>query len=169
VREEVKAADFASLISDGSTDCSVLEQELVYVRTCKAGVVAVRFLGVISTPKADAIGITKSIGQAVQNALDVPLKEVFAQKLVALGADGAAVMMGGTRGVVTKLREMAPCLVGIHCYAHRLELAVKDVIKAHNMYGSLERLLLDLYLFYKGRLVNKNNNLISSDHSISSQ
>ena len=150
VKQEVADAKFASLISDGSTDISIKEQELVYVRTCQAGVISVKFLGIVNAPKPDAEGILACIDEAVQTGLNIPLED-FATKLVALGADGAAVMMGRNTGVVTRLRQLAPTLVGIHCFAHRLELAVKDVVKLHPMYGTLDRLLLDLYLFYKNR------------------
>ena len=150
VKKEVAAADFVSIISDGTTDIAILEQEMIYLRTCKAGVVSVKFLGVMSTPKPDAQGIMNSIGQAVQSGLDVSLEDL-AKKLVALGADGAAVMMGCNTGVVTRLRELAPSLIGVHCFAHRLELAVRDVVKRHPIYAELDKLLLDLWLFYKNR------------------
>lgn len=151
VKNQVAAADFTALISDGSTDTAVVEQELVYVRTCKAGVIAVNFLGIMATPKADAPGICNSLGRAVTNGLDMPMEE-FCKKLVAFGADGAAVMMGRNNGVVARIRnEMAPKIVGIHCFAHRLELAVRDVVAKHPLYKTFDKLLLDLYLFYNGR------------------
>ena len=56
--EQVEAADFVSLIFDGSTDASVIEQEMIYIHTCKSGEPSVNFLGVIGTPKADSIGVT---------------------------------------------------------------------------------------------------------------
>ena len=60
-------------------------------------------------------------------------------------------MLGLSNGVVVKLQDLAPALVGIHCYAHRLELGDKGVVKKHVMYANFEKLLLDLWLFYKNR------------------
>ena len=160
VKSRVAAADFAALISDGSTDTSVVEQELVYVRTCKAGVTSVDFLGIVPTPKADAPGIVGSITHAVDKGLNLSMRD-FSQKLVAFGADGASVMMGKHNGVIARIRrEMAPSLVGVHCCAHRLELAVKDVVKKHPLYSTFDRLLLDLYLFYSARYSTINHFMI---------
>ena len=151
---QVATCDFACLITDGSTDTAVIEQELVDIRFCQLGEVRVKFLGVIATPKADALGITQSIQKAVENGLGINFQE-FSKKLVAMGTDGAAVMVGRNNGVVKKIQAIAPSVVGIHCFAHRLELAVKDVIKQHPEYAAMEKLLLDLWLFYKNRLVTK--------------
>lgn len=59
---QVTTAKYISLIMDDSTDVSVEEQEMVYVRSCHAGVVHVNFVGIIATPKADAEGIKKQSG-----------------------------------------------------------------------------------------------------------
>lgn len=41
-------------------------------------------------------------------------------KVMGFGSDGASVMMGRRGGVVAKLKEENPNLIGIHCVAHRL-------------------------------------------------
>ena len=50
--KRVKAALFASLIVDGVTGASIMEQDIVYVRTCQAGVIDVDFIGLETTPKS---------------------------------------------------------------------------------------------------------------------
>ena len=52
VMKRVKAARFASLIIDGATVASIMEQDIVYVRTCQAGVIDVDFIGLETTPKS---------------------------------------------------------------------------------------------------------------------
>ena len=49
--------------------------------------------------------------------------------LIGFGADGASVNFGVNNGVFTKLAEDMPWMMGIHCVAHRLELAAKDGFK----------------------------------------
>lgn len=50
--------------------------------------------------------------------------------LIGAGADGASVNFGVHRGMIQQMREdQLPWLVGVHCVAHRLELAVKDALK----------------------------------------
>ena len=44
-------------------------------------------------------------------------------KLRGVGTDGAATMIGCKTGVVTRLKEITPTLIGVHCAAHRLNLA----------------------------------------------
>lgn len=149
--KRVEEANFCSLIMDGSTDVSVIEQEMVYVRTCQAGEVSVNFVQIVSTPKADADGITASLEKAVNKGLNMTFTDI-GKKLVAMGTDGAAVMLGKNNGVTTKVREsIAPSLLAVHCFAHRLELASKDVVKRHPRYAEIEQLLWDLYRFYKLR------------------
>jgi hypothetical protein len=46
IREEVGKAKFISLISDGSTNCSIKEQEILYLRYAISGVVHNKFIGV---------------------------------------------------------------------------------------------------------------------------
>ena len=151
VSTRVSNAKFVSLIMDGSTDVSVREQEMVYVRTCHAGVVATDFVQIVATPKADADGIMTSLQKAVTEGLQVSFQDI-GRKLVGMGTDGAAVMVGCNNGVTTKVREtVAPTLVAIHCFAHRLELASKDVVKRHPRYGDFEQMLHDLFTFYKKR------------------
>jgi hypothetical protein len=50
-------------------------------------------------------------------------------KLIGFGSDGASNMTGQKRGMVTQMKNDHPDMIGIHCLAHRLELAFKDVIK----------------------------------------
>ena len=57
--------------------------------------------------------------------------------------------MGCKSGLVTRLQECYPEVVGIHSLAHRLELSFCDVFKSNKLYGRLSTLLLGLFYFYK--------------------
>lgn len=70
-------------------------------------------------------------------------------KLVGFGSDGAANMMGKKTGLITLMRNDHPEIIGVHCLAHRLELAFKDVFKSDKLYTQLTTLLLGLYFFIK--------------------
>ena len=51
------------------------------------------------------------------------------KKLVGVGCDGASTNLGIRNGVVVKLQAAGvPWLVGIHCFCHRLEHAMKDAM-----------------------------------------
>ena len=55
-------ARFLSLISDGTTDSSISEAEIVFVRYSIGGIVATSFVGVENVAKADAPSSVPSIG-----------------------------------------------------------------------------------------------------------
>ena len=46
--------------------------------------------------------------------------------MVCFSSDGASVMLGRINGVATKLRELTPAMVCIHCAGHRVTLAVSQ-------------------------------------------
>ena len=51
--------------------------------------------------------------------------------IVSQGYDGASVMSGMCSGVQQRLKEVSPCAVYIHCYAHKLNLALVDCVKSN--------------------------------------
>lgn len=58
---------------------------------------------------------------------------VDVEKLVGQGYDGANVMSGNISGVQSKIREKYKWALFVHCMAHRLNLVIVDVLKAHPM------------------------------------
>lgn len=65
--------------------------------------------------------------------MDSEVSTDWKNKLVALTTDGASVMTGVNNGVVTKLCADRPYVLGIHCMAHKLELAFSDGIRKNVM------------------------------------
>lgn len=153
-RLKSKDAQFYSILSDGSTDSSIIEEEIVYARYVIQGEIFVRFLGLQSVPKADASTIAEAISTVVDNVLQLP---DWKDRVVAYGTDGAAVMTGSKNGVVTRLRGERDHILGIHCMAHRLELAFKDAAKSIPLYHMLDTFLLNLYYFYHKSPLNRSN------------
>ncbi|XP_052088851.1 zinc finger protein 862-like [Mytilus californianus] len=79
-----------------------------------------------------------------------------------MGTDGASVMIGKKSGVVKRMKDLTNRPIhGIHCLAHRLELAYKDAVKDVKIYQKCDILLLNLYLFYKYSPLNRANLRIS--------
>ena len=84
IRRTLKTAKFVAGISDGSTDASYQEAEIVYLRSYQSSEIRVYFSLVKNSPKTDADHITKIITEGVSNlASDL-------NKLVAIGTDGAS-------------------------------------------------------------------------------
>ena len=83
--------------------------------------------------------------------------EEFTQKTIAMGSDGASVMLDSENGVVSLFWKYSPWLVAVYCYGHRLELAFKDVIKKVPLLERLNVLLYGLYYFYHRSPLNSSN------------
>ena len=57
----IRNAKFICILSDGSTDASVREQEIVYIRCCIQGAIHILFAGLVEVGKADAAGIFQAL------------------------------------------------------------------------------------------------------------
>ena len=95
------------------------------MRYLKDGEPVNTFVGLRPCPNAKAPGITEAVNSAMSNVC-----ENGKEKVVALGTDGAAVMVGEVGGVFALLKRDIPHLIKVHCIAHRLELAFADTVKA---------------------------------------
>ena len=73
----IKEGQFMCLIGDGSCDASVKEQEMWFLRTAAAGKVAILFLGVHNTEKANAENIVSGIKQLVHENLCLEYADVI--------------------------------------------------------------------------------------------
>ena len=153
VSDMIKKSQYFCLIGDGSTDSAVNEQEIWYVRTSVGGSISVFFIGIATLDKANAENITSAIKELISVNLQIEWTE-FAKKLVCLACDGASVMTGCRGGVGALLRHDAPCMITLHCMAHRLELALKDVAKKVKLYETVNSILISLYYFYHNSPLN---------------
>ena len=145
-REFIRA--ISTVISDGSTDVSVKENEAVYIRFCHKGVPQTIFVSMQAIEKADATGIMKAIKTALKK-LDTGDKIDIYKKVIAFAADGASINTGKLNGVISKMRdEWNPSICMVQCLAHRLELMFKESFKADLLYEKVMSLLSSLFSFY---------------------
>lgn len=154
IANQIKDTKFLSVIGDGSTDSAVKEQEMWFIRGCRAGIVTVDFIGVHSANKATAENIVHGLQETVVSNLKMDWSQI-SNKLVGLSCDGASVMTGCKSGVRAILEKDCPSIVTIHCMAHRLELSLKDVTKKVKTYERVNILLAGLYYFYHNSALNR--------------
>ena len=150
----IEKAKWFSLMSDGSTDVSTIEEEIVYIRYVFKGQISVLFLGLKDVPKADARNIHSAICFLLEDVLGLKPDE-WKPRLVGVASDGAAVMMGADNGVLRLLTDGRPDIITIHCLAHRLELAFKDAVKNIKLYNDLSSLLITIFKLYRRSPLNK--------------
>ena len=67
-------------------------------------------------------------------------------KIPETGTDGTSTMMGCRNGVVVQLKRIIPSAIGVHCAAHRLNLALSQAgesIPYINKFNVIIRQLFD--------------------------
>ena len=142
---ELKQARYFTLLTDGSTDSSILEQEVLYVLFVSSdGYAKVKFFAIETPEHAHADGLKAMISESFER---VGITE-FHLKLVHFNVDGASVNMGIHRGLGVKLKEDSSWLTVTHCFNHRLELAVKDTFSG-TFFKEVDNMLLKLFYLYR--------------------
>ncbi|XP_041376382.1 zinc finger protein 862-like [Gigantopelta aegis] len=151
LHDDLSKAKFYSVLTDGSTDKSVTEKEVVYVLYfdpySKNDEIEVKlsFLYLKDVKKGDAPGILGAIEESFHSMGIMP-SELYS-KLIGFGADGASVNSGNKSGVKALLEQKAPWLIYTWCVAHKLELALKDALNT-TVFQKVDNMLLRLYYLY---------------------
>ncbi|XP_015763634.1 PREDICTED: zinc finger protein 862-like [Acropora digitifera] len=146
-RNDIHNSNFFSVLSDGSTDSGVIEQESVFVRYIKEGNVKTTLADIVDLESGNAEGVLGGIDKALSR-VGVTV-ETQSKKMVGSNFDGASVMMGQKTGVATRLKErIGNHHVTTHCVAHNLELAIADAIKEVSHYSKFEETVKGIFKFY---------------------
>lgn len=149
---EINETDFFAVLADGSTDSSVVQEEIVYVKYLHDYYPETVFVVNKPLEKADAESITAAVVSAMKDELEVP---EWQDKLVGCALDGASVNLGRLSGVAVRLKsDNAEHLIIIHCFAHRLELAIKDVVKQNSYMATVDDFFEKIFKFYKNSALN---------------
>ena len=144
--EKLICVNFIAILCDGSTDRSVIEQEVVYViftdpDTFKPALCFFEVLGLDSSQ--DARGICDAIKATFKNHN----LEYVLDKLVFFSSDEASVNSGIKSGLIALFHEEYEWVSFIWCFSHRLELALKDALKEY--IDPVEETLRHLYYLYQ--------------------
>ena len=117
---EIKESKYFALIADETSDIARDEQLSVCFSYVINGVKKETFVGFNKMIKTD--------GESLCNALkDVIIKfGLETENCVGYCFDGAANMSGKNKGVATRLKEDCPHALYVHCYGHRLNLAIQS-------------------------------------------
>lgn len=145
LEEILLKARYYSILTDGSTDTSVTEQELIYIMLLNEdGRAVLKFLSIENPPVADAIHLVECIREAFHRIGVVD----FSSHLHGINVDGASVNLGIHRGVAARLKEESAWLTTIHCFNHRIELAAKDAFQ-NSVFEDVDQMLVFLYKLYQ--------------------
>ena len=98
----------------------------------------------IETPKScDAEGLVNCISNTFKR---IGLTN-YTDRVIGIDVNGASVNLGRQKGVAARLKELAPWL--LHCFNHRLELAVQDAFKGVKAFEDVDEMLLKLFYYYQ--------------------
>ena len=108
-------------MADDTTDVSEHTQTVIILRYVLNGEIFERFFGFFIPENQTADGISKCILEQLNRIL-----QGNRQKLIAQTFDGANVMKGKKAGVQAKIKAVYSNAHFIHCYAHQLNLIMKN-------------------------------------------
>ena len=119
----------------------------MYLRYSDKGKISNKFLALKRT-------ITQSIETTLKRHGGFTDANLY-QKMIGFGADGASVNMGCHNGIGARLKRKQPLLTSVHCMAHRLELAFKQVIQSNEAQLKVLGFLENIYKFYNNSSLNR--------------
>ena len=140
LQKDLNNAHYFCVLSDGSTNSSVIEGELVYLLFVKSGKPLLKFLLIEPANNTNAEGIIECIKTAFERIgiLD------FQKRIIGLNLDSASVNTGVHNGVGVLMQADSPWLPVIHCFNHHLELTIKDAFKNNN-FNKIDEMLKKFY------------------------
>ena len=119
---KIKLSPYFSIQIDESTDITSEKCLIIYITYFDSdlNIPSTKFLKLFDIYQFDA----KYIFSILKDFLET--NGISLKFLIGFASDGAAVMMGNTGGVSTRLCGINPHLIINHCCAHRLSLALED-------------------------------------------
>ena len=156
VKNDLLKANFISVLADGTTDVSNLEQENVLIRyvspTSRTPITVLA--GIVDLLHGHADGVIEGIFKALcfVGLTREMLKgtDSSGPSLAGLNFDGASVMQGAKNGVAGKLIKEYGHIISVWCIAHKLQLAILDAVKDVEVLQRLESTLKGIYKYYHG-------------------
>ena len=143
IQEELHKAVYFTVLADASKDTSEEEQVVVAVQYCLNNNNHEEFVGIAEAQSLDADGLTDTIISQL-GRIDARMKNCVGQ-----GYDGASVDAGQLNEVQKKLPEKTGSDMAyyVHCYCHRLNLVIVDVVNSIMCVASMIA-LKKIHLFF---------------------
>lgn len=149
----ISKAEFFSLLMDGSTDQSNADNEILLVLWCDPDGVdekihtRMSYLS-IHKPHVTAEGLFQSLQHGLQCLGIQSVMKNTCSKLVGIATDGAAANVAGN-GLKGLVEGELKWIFWMWCFAHRLELAIKDVLRGTFFFNMPDEMLLRLFYLYE--------------------
>ena len=120
----ISESPFVSLMVDETTDISNNQQLTIVLRRTDVNFAVYEdFLGMYQIKNSTAESIMSTIEDGFL-CLGIPITKLRGQCY-----DGCSTMAGVCSGVATRIQQLEPKAVFVHCYGHALNLSVNDTMK----------------------------------------
>ena len=148
VTRNVSESPAYTIMIDESTDIAMRKHLITNVKYVDktSGEVKTEFLQDVQIIDGKADTIFHATKNVIENKLGI-------DNLSAFGSDGCNTMIGRKNGVATKIKELKPEVINIHCHNHRLALAAKDSFESIPMFRDLDDTITHVYKYYHGSAV----------------
>lgn len=144
-----------SLMFDESTSVSTKTCLILYIRISYAGEVCNFFVDLIELQNQTGEEIASTVLHSLENMGFS--KEILCQRLIGLCTDGASNLQGEMNGALALLKKKINTdFVVFHCMAHKLELAVHDVLKTQTQLVHFQSFVDSLYAHFSRSPKNQN-------------
>ena len=165
---DLKSSPVYSVIIDESTDMGNRKRLLVYGQYLCKKMVDVIDGDIISQIEMNQIDMCllnnieitecKASADVIASKVVVELKDkgIEMSKLIGIGTDGASVMTGRKNGVIKRLQDQCPSLVGVHCAAHRCALAASQATKDIPEMEWYSRVVTNVFRFFSNSALREN-------------
>jgi hypothetical protein len=126
---QIEEAKFFSIMADETMDCSRKEQLAVCFRYCDNSLETHElFMGFYELAQQDATTLFNTVTD-VLSRFNINISNCRGQCY-----DGAANVAGSVSGLQTKMREVEPKALFVHCNGHNLNLVVQDAVSTISQY-----------------------------------
>ena len=144
IQAELREAEFFTILSDESRDASKKEQVVVAIRYCFKNAIHEEFIGVAEPQSLNADGLSNTIIDLLQRC------NANLMNCVGQGYDGASVVSGNLNGVKKKIPEKTGAQMAyyVHCFCHRLNLVIVDVVNSLECVADMIALFKKLHSFF---------------------
>jgi hypothetical protein len=135
IREEIGDSKFCIIVDEARDEFMREHMAIVLRFVDKDGFIQERFFDIVQVKDTSALTLNDKISDVLsQNCLDI-------QSIRGQGYDGVSNMRGEWKGLQTLFFNECSCAYYVHCFAHRLQLALvaasREVIVVHQFFSNL--------------------------------
>jgi hypothetical protein len=146
--DRIAASPFFSVMIDETSDVEHHSQLIIYVRyfNDKRPIAVIEYFTLIHVNSTTGLAITEAVKNAIISARGTDERTTInIRKLCGIATDGASNMTGINAGVQVRLaQDVNAYLIGVHCMAHRLQLASSDAFATVPYLQTIEKVLTDV-------------------------